>query len=480
MRLQFKITGEIIVLALLLLVFLFVYTFVGFEKHIHFQTFGWDSAVFDQELYFVKDLRAPYSSLLGYNGLGDHFQFVFLIFGAIFYKVWTNVFMLFLMQALFGVLSAVPLYLLAKELLGKTKLPKKEIIVLSLTLCFVYLFSVSFQSMMFDEFHNEPLVTLPIILMIYALTKKLNIWYWLSFITVILTKEIFGLFGIPLAFYIWLVQKDIKKAVLSAVLGVLTFYILIFHLMPSLSHSSSYQHFSAGNEPSYLSQKFEQKPYLFVTELADSTSKRQTIFSGFLSFGFLPVLSPVNLILPASSLALRFYDDSTPRLWEFKNHYAAPFIPLMAVASVFGLFWLMKILEKKNKQAWIFLAVFLIASSLFQDVLFHGPINSLLKKQFYITQNWESDDYELINQVPKNAVIATQNSLLPHLSERDNFYLLPNIGNSEYVVVDLADGPNKFSPLDYEQFKILVNNLIEQKSFRVIWQKNQALLLKRI
>lgn len=479
MNLLSKKSKDLVILFLMLLVFLFIYTFVGYEKHLHFQTFGWDTAVFDQELYFAKDLRTPYSSLLGYNGLGDHFQLVFLIFGGIFYRIWSNAFMLFFMQALFGVASAIPLYYLSKELLSKTKLSVNAVWVLSLALCFSYLFSVSFQSLMFDEFHNEPLVTLPITLMFWALFKKKNFWYWISFVAVILTKEIFGVLGVPLGLYIWIVQKDFKKALASAVLGVLTFYILIFHLMPALSHSGLYQHFSAGNTPAYIAQKFEQKPYLLVTNMVDEKAKRQTILSGLLSFGFLPILSPVNLILPASSLAIRFYDDSTPRQWEFNNHYAAPFIPLMAIASVFGLFWLTKRLDK-FKSLWIYLTILLIVSALFQDVLFHGPMNSLLKKQFYMSQGWEKDDYELINQVPKNAIIATQNSLLPHLSERDNFYLLPNIGNSEYVVVDLADGPNKFSPLNYEQFKSLVNNLIEQKKFQVIWQKNQSMLLKRI
>lgn len=114
-----------------------------------------------------------------------------------------------------------------------------------------------------------------------------------------------------------------------------------------------------------------------------------------------------------------------------------------------------------------------------QNLLYHGPINSVFKLAFYTTQPWEKDAHALINLVPPNVEIASQNSLLPYLSHRIRYHLLPDIGNSQYIAVDLSDGPNKYSPLNYQQTQTLVNKLIANGEFTVIWQKNQSILLER-
>ncbi|MFC1626929.1 DUF2079 domain-containing protein [Patescibacteria group bacterium] len=467
-------------LLLMIVSFTIVYSFIGIQKHTHFQTFGWDTAVFDQQFYLLSQFKAPYSSLVKMNGLGDHFQLIPLLLGGLFYRVYSHANMLFILQSLVACLSAWPLYLITVFLLKKTKLTGLAGKTIGLSICFSYLFSVPFQSMLTDEFHNEPFIAAPLLLMIYFLLKNNNLWYWINYVLILMTKEIFGLLGIPLGIYVWLKKKNVKKAVLTALVGLLTFYLLLFQVMPSLAGTESYLHFGGHNNPQYLVNKFVSGPSRLITELIDHPEKRKTITASLFSFGFLPLLAPTELIAPLFSLAMRFYDDTTPRLYAFNNHYAAPLMPLLSVALSFGVFNLLKIIKRKRiiKYWWV-LSLYLIIISLIQSYIFHGPINSLLKPQFYQTASWEKDANELISKVPKEAVIATQNSLLPHLSQRDNFYLLPEVGEAEFIVVDLADGPNKFSPLDQQKTRILVNNLIENEQYQIAWQKNDSWLLKK-
>lgn len=458
-----------------------VFSFVSLQKHYHFQTFGWDTAVFDQQLYFTSRFLPPYSSLMKMNDLGDHFQLVTVILGTISYWIHSSANSLFVLQALMGSLSALPLYLIAQFLLSKTKLDSIKVQILSLIVSISYLVSVPLQSMLMDEFHNEPLVAAPLIFIIYFLIKNNWFGYWISFLVFILNKEMLGLMGLPLAIYTYLKSKKVWHSLATLVVGVGTTLFLIFYLMPIISGTGRYVHFKSGNNPTHLTSKFMTNPAKFATEMFNTEEKRTTIIASLFSFGFTPLFAPAELILPAFSLALRFYDDTSPRLHAFNNHYAVPFLPLLAVAMVFGIYHISIWMDKKGLliKYWWVIGGYIVLFAMAQNYVYHGPVNSIFKPSFYAVQAWEIDAHELIAQVPAGAVISTHNSLLPHLSQRDSFYLLPEIGEAEYIAIDLTDGPNKFSPQTYESAKKQIDDLIQQKKYKIIWQKNNSLLLEK-
>lgn len=473
---------ENIIIFLLTLGTALLYAFVGIAKHNHFQTFAWDTSVFIQQAYLASQLKAPLSSLHhGMNGLADHFQVTFLVFGGLFYRILNNPESLFLLQALAAAFSGLILFLISRLVLQKSKMSEEIIFLCSLVLAFAYLFSVPFQAMLTDEFHNEPLATVPLLLMVYFHLRKQQAGYWLSFAVLLLTKEIYGLLALPFALYICFSGKEYKKALLTGVLGTVTFSLLVFKVMPGLGGSSQYFHFDSGNSPAYMVNKFRGNPALLVTNFFDDNEKRKTVAVTLADFAFLPVLSPTGLILPAASLAIRFYDDTTPRLYEFNNHYAAPFLPFLAVGAVFGLANLLKVTGRYKLPAnavGLSVAFSLLVLTAGQDIILHGPLNSLGKKSFYLYSNAENDTLALIKQVPAGVTVASQNSLLPHLSERQNFFLLPEVGGAQYVAVDLTDGPNKFSPATQPEIKNLIDSLIKESKYKAIWQQNQAILLK--
>lgn len=471
---------------LLILVILFstlIYTFIGVNKHFHFQTFGWDTAFFIQQLYFTNQLQLPFTSIGKMNALADHFHIVFLVTGTIFYKFWPRVEVLFFIQSLVVSLSAFPFYLISKHILSQLKISKLYLILIGLTICLMYLFSVPMQGLLTDEFHNDPLATLPLLFAIYFHLTKNHKLFFLSLIILLLTKETYGLYVVVMGIYIILTTKEFKKGLAVMLLGILVFYVLVYQIMPSLAPNGQYFHFNETNRPSVVINKLLNNPILIITELVNTPEKQKTILSAFLSLGFLPlVASPVHLLLPLVSIMIRFYDQSTVILYQFNNHYAAPLMPFMAVAAIFGIKNIMFLSErfKIKKIIILFLPFFILGFTLFQSVFFHGNVNSLAKKSFYQYSDWEKDAHELIQNVPKQKVIASQNSLLPHLALRDNYFLLPDVGNAEFIAVDLHEGPNKFAPLgSAKEMRLKINELIISGSYKIIWQKNEAILLRR-
>lgn len=466
------------ILYIILALSFFLYSFVGIQKHQHFQTFAWDTSFFVQQLYFVDKLQPPYTSLSNMNGLGDHFHILFLASGFLAYKVWADPRILFVLQALFVCSSGIPLYLLSKNLLDKSKLPKIGIAILSLILVLMYLFSVSMQGLLVDEFHNDALATLPLLWLMYFLYRKNNLGYWVAFGLLLLAKETYGLFAFFLGIYIAIGYRDFKKAIATAFIGLFCFYVLTYQVMPKISGSNTYFHFNEGNEPRIIIQNLIKNPATGFTSLFDSSEKIQTIFVAFLSFGFLPLFAPTQLIMPIFSLLIRFLDSSTQLLDTFNNHYSSPLMPFMAVAASFGLAKFFQVCRRFNlKVSWQVVGIFLMTVLIYQNFIYHGSLNSLFKKSFYQTSQWEYDAYELIMRVPITLPVASQNSLLPHLSQRNKFYLLPQVGDARFIAVDLSDGPNKFSPINKMQTAQLIQSLVDKGEYKIIWEKNKAILL---
>ena len=462
-----------------------IYTFILTQKHIHFQTFAWDTSVFDQQIYLASRLKAPFSSLHGINSLADHFHPLLLIMGGVLYAVWNDPRSLFFLQSLTFSLSALPLYLIAKHFLERTSLKDSHTSLLSLGLCVMYLYSVSAQAMTLDEIHDDVFSSLPILFAIYFLFKNNMKGFWLSFIWLLLTKEEYGLFGPPLGVYLWLRNKNLKQALAVAILGLVVFFILIKSVMPTLG-GQKYPHFLKENEPAQIMTTFIKNPSYFVTKFFDDPKKQKTWTISLTSYGLLPLFAPLEMILPVSALAIRFYDDTAPCRFEFNNHYASPLIPILAVAAVSGLTNILcflvrslKQIDKNPKMLTLFSISFILGTAIFQDIIFHGPINSLLKSSFYEILPWQKDANALIRQVPNEVSLASQNSLLPHLSQRERFYLLPEIDDAEYIAVDLTEGPNKFAAYNVIQIRDVISQIIQDKSYRVIWKKNNALLLQR-
>lgn len=463
-------------LLLIVLLSTLVYSFIGIQKHNHFQTFAWDTAFFSQELYFIDQLKAPFTSLNNMNALGDHFQITFIILGFIFYKIWASAEVLFFIQSFSVSLSAIPLFLITQHFLKKTNFPEKGRYYVGLSIILMYLTSVSVQGMLTDEFHNDPLAVLPFLSLIYFVLKKNNSGYWISLAFLLLTKETYGLLAVLIGIFIIFLTREYKKAFITAFLGLATFYLLVYQLMPLFSGTKEYFHFVLGNRPGDVISEIMQNPQTAATEFFDNPQKIKTILVALFSFGFFPFISNIAyLILPAGALALRFYDDTTPLLYVFNNHYSAPFIPLLAVAAVYGI-------SRLPGKFWRFVVVYTSGVAIVQNILFHGPINSMFKRSFYEYSDWQKDAHDLIKMVPEEEIIASQNSLLSHLAQRDKFYLLPNIGNdAKYLAVDLSDGPNKFAPLNNaSEMKFIINRFIVEGKYKIIWQKNQSILLKRV
>lgn len=72
----------------------------------------------------------------------------------------------------------------------------------------------------------------------------------------------------------------------------------------------------------------------------------------------------------------------------------------------------------------IIVCCFLLIAAIFWQYRFHFALNKLTKAEYWKEESWMEDTRSLLALVPKEASVATQQNLVPHLSHRKEIYLV--------------------------------------------------------
>ena len=455
---------------LLILVFWIIYSYISIIKHLHYQTFTWDTGFFDQLLWKLSRFKDPVSSFSNLHVFGDHFQFILLGFVPLYWFP-QSIKLLFIAHALIATLAALPVYLIALNV-TKNK-------IFALAVSFSMLIFTGLQFAVLDGFHQSVFSPLFYVLAIYGLVFKNNWIYWSSIFGLLITKEEMALLAASIGL-IALISKDRLKGFITIVASFAVFLFAVYVFLPAVQGEYVHADYGVlGKSPLLVAESIFTKPALFFNLLLFPAAKTRTVLDSFFSFGFLPLLSPIFLIPAAQQFVVRFLDTVTVHRWLNLNHYAFPLASIMAVATIYSANFLAKNFQT-GKKIYIILAFYLVVFALAQDYLFHGPVNSLLKADFYVKKQWMGDNDKILKFIPKNASVAATNNFGPHVSQRDQFYLIMEENSADYLLFDLEDGPNKYSPLDYPWTIQVLKREISSGKYEIIRQVNNGFLLKRV
>ncbi len=464
---------------LMIIVFAAIYAFMSVWKHNSFQTFGWDLAIFDQGIWQWSQFKIPYSSFHDLPWLADHFNPILITIAPL-YRIWTDVRLLLIIQAILVCLGVLPLYYLAKLVTGHK--------LFSLTVVLGYLLFHSLQSFIFSDFHDFAFlpVTLGGVLVFWE--YKRTYLYWFFFFLALLVKEEVGL--LLAAIGVWGLFYDRnrwKQSLLTLTLGAGYTFLMITSIMPFIG-GQPYRHSGFGQSGESIQDvviKIFTNPLYLINAFGDSEVKIKTLLNTFWPWGFLPIFSPATLILTLEQFASRFLDYEKPIRWTTLFAYSLPMATIMAWGSIYGFGNLIKILHQFSAKSRALLgrsvALILLLLIISSDLLLHSPINTLLKPQFYNREKWTDDNLQVIKCVPENVSVSAQNSLAPYLSQRMGIKVFPEGLGFDYIVLDLHSGQseNSFHFLGSENTKIVAKDLIEKGYYENICQSGSALALKR-
>lgn len=451
--------------------FAILYSMLSVLRHMHFQSGAFDLGIFDQSWWQYAHFLSPYNTVKEKFILGDHFNLI-MPFLVPLYWIWSDVKTLLIFQAAWVSFSMVGIYLyLQKRLFSKFQ---------SLLLSVTYIIFYGIQFGLFFDFH-------PILLTVGILAWILYFWesekwklFWISIFFLLLTQENAGVALVGLC-CIWLFQKKRMKLVgILACLGIvatgLSFYGIHIFSQGHVEYTPKFPHSLPG----------------MVTTFFDQPEKRQVWWYSFISFAFLPLFSLGSLIAVVGDVSQYF--ATGPAF----HHMWTPFAHHRAILSIFlivGVADVLIFIRLKKKQ-WITpLVVFLLLWCFGITYHYHFALTKLVHKEYWLQEQWMKDNDIMLSHVPSDVSIAAQQSLIPHLTHRNEIYLsyprrdhlqqdicgqdscwwLDFSGKPKYLVVDTHDNEWLTMTLEnIENFRTAIANMEKAGVIKLFYQKGQA------
>lgn len=346
---------------------------------------------------------------------------------------------------------------------------------LALTICLSYLMFVPLQFAILDGFHQSVFSVLFYSLAMYCVFLKKHKLYWVSILGLLITKEEMALLAAAIGIIVFF-NKEKLKGLATIIICITAFFLMVKIILPAIQGYYPHSGYGElGNSPEEVFANILKNPGIFIKNLISPIVKIKTVTQTLLSFGFLPLASPALLIPAFQQFIVRFIDTVTVHRWTNLNHYSFPIAPIMSIATIFAI---KKLTQKYNLKIYQ-IALYLLFFIILQDFVYHGPINSLLKKDFFSKKEWMKNNDQILTYLPKGASAAATNNLGPHISQRDDFYLITEENNVDYLLFDLENGPNKYSPMTYLNTKNVLVKEIRSGNYEIYKQFGSAYLLKR-
>jgi uncharacterized membrane protein len=386
-------------LTLFVLTLSVLYATLSVLRHMHFQSGGFDLGLYDQAVWRFSQFLSPYNTVKERIIFGDHMVLTLPLLAPLFY-IWNDVRILLIVQALAIASSAIPIYLIA------VKRTRSFISSWAVTILYSLFYGIQFG--VFFDFHPIILGVSLLCFLAWALEYKKSILFWIFLLLCLLTQENMGL-GVACLGFIYFFRKKYRKLSLVLIIVGLSYNFVAVKISGQFS-PVGYQ---------YMPEIPKNIPDFF-TRLFDSEEKRLTWFYSYSWFSFLPLLSPGSIMAVIADLSQYYVTGNEfSRMWS-------PFMHHRAILSVFltlGLLDVLSLLARWKRTLLVVSCLLLIVSCLCQ-YHFHFALNKLTKADYWKEEPWMNDVRKLISLVPKDASVATQQNLVPHLSHRKEIYII--------------------------------------------------------
>lgn len=437
-------------------------------NHYSFHTYAYDLGIYMQSLWTTLHGDGLfYTALWEGSRWGSHFEPIMLFILPL-YAIFPRAETLLILQSLVLALGALPIYWIARDELGGKA---------GVAFAALYLLYPALHGVNHFDFHGSALAITPLLFSFYMFRNKRYKWGMALAVLAMMCKENVPLVVIFMGLYwLWEERESVKSCLrrksfpkereiifpsLLILGGIVWFLVAVLVIIPYFSPEGSFVY----------SQRYETPLHsLFV----DADMKVLYLFYLLAPLCFTSLLHHVVLIgLPI--LAQNLFASGSG-MYVITNQHSSILIPWLFIASIYGVKWL--VVKRRVIYArlpYVLLPVLLIAVLL----LSYSPI-SLIHDMPQVTPHDEALD-QVIELIPENASIYTQNDIFPHVchrlhaystltTERTNFfeyYQFPvsqegklyhwkYSGSYDYILVDSTTRFSAFKQADEESLNRLM------------------------
>lgn len=411
-----------------------LYILLALLRHLHFMTYGYDLAIYDQQVWLYSKFKNPFLTIEYKSALLNHFSPSLALF-APFYWIWSDPKVLLILQALMIGLSAIPLDILAK----RKNLP----VYLRCMLIISYLTFYGCQYAVNFDVHSLVYGTTLIPWLILLLEDRKYKKAAILMLIIMGMKESFPVTTTLIgAAYFLKGQRKLGSIIIASSLTYLLLALKV--IQPIIEHFTGEFYRFTSSPPISITDLF--------TRLVDTSSKREVWYLSFLWYALIPLAAPILVLTAIGDIAFYFIlGNHHPETLTIYMHYRSSLAPLLSWAAIDSCVniqnyinklaqsnslnhFLQRVARRIAPLTYAILSLLLALSFTFFQYTYHLPLNSLTKSYWYQFPQHLKDKTEVLAKAPANVPIATQNNLAPHLSERTDIHLLwPYRENGGYL-----------------------------------------------
>lgn len=389
------------------------YAWAAIYRYEHFGANAYDLGLFDQTVWgYSRFDWIPNTILRIPHELGDHTDFTLILLAPL-YWLWSDPRMLLVAQALLLAGAAVPLFWWAREQLG---------VVAALLFEAAYLTFFGVLAGNIFDFHELAIAAPLVSVALYAMLTKRDVVLWVAVVLLLLTKEDLALTLVGFAAFAALVQRRWRLGGAIAGISLAWFALAYKVLIPAFAGGRAYTHWSydaLGADPGSAARNLVLHPIRSVELFVSPHSKRIALFNLFGSWLFLPLVSPL-LIVMLPTLAERFL-SSIPSYWAQGFHYSLVIAPMLAFAAVDTTVRVLRYVPARERSIALGLAGAALAACLFFSFVRLKPLDELRR---YTAPETVTEIKRCLESIPPDASVTATSALVPRLSQRRYVFVL--------------------------------------------------------
>ena len=217
---------------------------------------------------------------------------------------------------------------------------------------------------------------------------------------------------------IYLFQKQYRKAALGFIFGGFLATLIAITLTRYFS--------PIGFE---YTPQIDLQPANLISNFFNSQEKQQVWLYSFSWFSALPLLSPGAILAVTLDLSQYFVTgEAFARMWSPFMHHRAILAPFLLLGTLDAINILKRKFSRRAGSRFAgkpeIIAIVMVSVALLLQYKFHFALNKLSKPIYYKSEQWMKDTGKLITSIPKDASIASTQNIVPHISHRNQIYLI--------------------------------------------------------
>lgn len=368
------------------------------------------------------------------------------------YRLYSGPESLVLIQSLALAAGSVPLYLIARTVLGHAG---------AFLLAVLYLLHPGLHGIAFYEFHSLALVVPLIVWLIYAIETSAWRQYWAAFVLILLVREEMPLLLLGAVIYLADGKKEWRIAAVSAVIAVSYLLFVKLLVMPDaglfMKETATSISFRA-NFARMIPREDQGALDLLVTLVANPAFALQVMVEEkkllvILLLGlpvlFIPIFAGARCVMLIYGTAFLLLSSGLLQNLIY-NQYNAVLTPFLFALTPFGIDRVVRYLtvpgiDRDGARRGVFAAV-TVAS-----LLVTWKFGALVPNEAFQTSAWSSVHWNaersregradgealqrLLAQVPPEASVAATLSVLPYVADRRDAYVFVQTLDTDFMLI---------------------------------------------